>query len=197
MQTSRRAEYAAATRQAIIAASRELFLAKGYVKTTVNEIARTARVAPATVYAVGGGKQDLLRTVIQDGTANLPCGPLFAASVGAAGEPDEVLQLVVHATREAFEAWADLMRVVTDTAPHEPAAAESLRVAQEGLRSGLALGARRLESLGALRLGVDQATDVLYYYLGTTSWSTLTGDNAWTLDRAERWLLVAVRTALL
>ncbi|GAB7045715.1 TetR/AcrR family transcriptional regulator [Catenuloplanes indicus] len=196
MQTSRRAEYAEATRQAIIAASRELFVTKGYVKTTVNEIARTARVAPATVYAVGGGKQDLLRTVIQDG----PASPVFdslRAGIEAATEPGEVLRLVVRASREAFAAWADLMRVVTDTAPHEPAAAESLRVSRQIQRDCLAAAARRLESLGALRPTVDEATDVLYYYLGNASFFTLTGDNGWTLDGAEHWLLSALHKALL
>ena len=196
MQSSRRAEYAEATRQAIIAASRELFVTKGYVKTTVNEIARTARVAPATVYAVGGGKQDLLRTVIQDGATGPAFAPLYAA-IGAATEGGEVLRLIVRATRETFAEWADLMRVVTDTAPHEPAAAESLRVAQESQRNGLGCAARRLESLGALRITVDEATDVLYFYLGNASYVTLTGDNGWSLDHAERWLLSALRKALL
>ncbi|MDP9793919.1 AcrR family transcriptional regulator [Catenuloplanes nepalensis] len=196
MQPSRRAEYAEATRQAIIAASRELFVTKGYVKTTVNEIARTARVAPATVYAVGGGKQDLLRTVIQDGPASPAFEPLRTGIV-AATDPGEVLRLVVRASRDAFAAWADLMRVVTDTAPHEPAAAESLRVARQVQRDCLATAARRLESLGALRLGVDEATDVLYYYLGNSSFFTLTGDNGWTLDDAERWLLGALHKTLL
>ncbi|GAB7036598.1 MULTISPECIES: TetR/AcrR family transcriptional regulator [Catenuloplanes] len=196
MHTSRRAEYAEATRQAIIAASRELFVTKGYVKTTVNEIARTARVAPATVYAVGGGKQDLLRTVIRDGTAS-PAFDSLQAGIGAATEPGEVLRLVVRASREAFAAWADLIRVVTDTAPHEPAAAESLRVSRQFQRDCLAAAARRLESLGTLRLTVDEATDVLYYYLGNSSFFTLTGDNGWTLDGAERWLLGALHKALL
>jgi AcrR family transcriptional regulator len=196
VQTSRRAEYAEVTRQAIIAASRELFVAKGYVKTTVNEIARSARVAPATVYAVGGGKQDLLRTVIRDGAADCTIGPTMTA-VTDATDPDEVLRLTVRATRESFAAWADLMRVVADTAPHEPAAAESLSLVQASQRASLASAARRLESLGALRMGVPEATDVLFYYLGNASYFTLTGDNGWTLECAERWLLEAVRRALL
>ncbi|WP_033337784.1 TetR/AcrR family transcriptional regulator [Catenuloplanes japonicus] len=196
MQTSRRAEYAEATRQAIIAASRELFVSKGYVKTTVNEIARSARVAPATVYAVGGGKQDLLRTVIRNGAADCAMSPTITA-VAETLDPDEVLRLTVRITRESFAEWADLMRVVADTAPHEPAAAESLRLVHESQRAALTSAARRLETLGALRVDVREATDVLFYYLGNASYFTLTGDNGWSLEDAERWLLGALRRALL
>ena len=53
---SRRAEYAKATEAAIIAAARALFAQRGYVSTKVDDIAERARVAPATVYAVTGGK---------------------------------------------------------------------------------------------------------------------------------------------
>ncbi|MFI5843185.1 TetR/AcrR family transcriptional regulator [Catenuloplanes sp. NPDC051500] len=196
MQTSRRAEYAEATRQAIIAASRELFVAKGYVKTTVNEIAKSARVAPATVYAVGGGKQDLLKTVIRGSAEECAISPAMTAIVEAT-DPDEVLRRTVRATRESFAGWADLMRVVADTAPHEPAAAESLSLVQASQRASLTSAARRLESLGVLRMSVPEATDVLFYYLGNASYFTLTGDNGWSLDSAERWLLESVRRALL
>src|SRR5689334_18609086 len=66
--TGRRAEYAEATRVAIATAARELFMQQGYFGTTVDDIAAAARVAPATVYAVGGGKQGLLKSVIESAT---------------------------------------------------------------------------------------------------------------------------------
>jgi len=46
---SRRAEYAEATRRAIIAAARELFVERGYTATKVDQVAALARVSPATV----------------------------------------------------------------------------------------------------------------------------------------------------
>jgi hypothetical protein len=52
-----------ATRQAIVGAARRLFSERGYFTTKVDDIAALARVAPATVYAVSGGKQGLLRTL--------------------------------------------------------------------------------------------------------------------------------------
>src|ERR1700735_2268271 len=61
---SRREEYAEATRRAIVAAARRLFSERGYFATKVDEIAAEARVSPATVYAVSGGKQGLLRALM-------------------------------------------------------------------------------------------------------------------------------------
>ena len=69
---SRRDEYAEATWQAVVTAARELFGEAGYSRTIVQQIARRARVSPATVYAQCGGKQGLLKTLMDSWTA----GPL-------------------------------------------------------------------------------------------------------------------------
>lgn len=61
----RRKEQASATRDAVLAAARELFVRDGYRSTTVNAIARRAGVAVDTVYAAIGRKPDLLREVVE------------------------------------------------------------------------------------------------------------------------------------
>ena len=61
----RRKEQASATRGAVLAAARELFVGDGYRSTTVNAIARRAGVAVDTVYAAIGRKPDLLREVVE------------------------------------------------------------------------------------------------------------------------------------
>ncbi|MFB7978493.1 TetR/AcrR family transcriptional regulator [Streptomyces vinaceus] len=53
--SGRRAGYTAATRQAILAAARQLFVERGYFGTRVEDIGRAARVTVPTVYATGGG----------------------------------------------------------------------------------------------------------------------------------------------
>jgi AcrR family transcriptional regulator len=45
-------------------AARLLFAQQGYFATTIEQIAQQARVAPATVYPVTGGKQGLIRTLV-------------------------------------------------------------------------------------------------------------------------------------
>ncbi len=193
----RRAEYAAATRQAIHDAARELFTTKGFFATTVDDIAAAARVAPASVYAVAGGKQGLLTSIIEDRTVAPDVEETYARIV-AHEDAAELLRFITRATRVRFENARSLMRVVTDTAPHEPAAAQALRSAYASLRTGLELTARRLAELNALRDGIDveAATDTLWFYLCNGAYFTLTDANHWSLDRAEEWLFEALRTAL-
>src|SRR4051812_35234799 len=59
----RRREQAAATRLAILEAAERLFAERGYVATSVGDIAAGAGVALKTVYAVFGTKPELLRAL--------------------------------------------------------------------------------------------------------------------------------------
>ena len=69
---TRRDEYAQATRQAILDSARALFAERGYFATKVDDIAAKARVAPATVYAVTGGKYGLLTELTRIWTRPIP-----------------------------------------------------------------------------------------------------------------------------
>lgn len=195
--TGRRAEYAEATRRAILTAARDLFIAQGYGATTVDDIAAAARVAPATVYAVGGGKKGLLASTVAAAATAAGVQEAYA-TITDHRDADGLLRWIVHETRARFERWSDLMRVVAEAAPTEPAAAAALDLARVSLRGGLARTAARLDSLGRLRaeVDVDQATDVLWFHLNNSAYSALTLDNGWSLDRAEGWLLEALRRAL-
>ena len=75
---TRRQEYAEATRQAIVDTARRLFAERGYFATKVDDIAAEARVAPATVYAVTGGKLGLLNELITTWTTD----PIVEATIG-------------------------------------------------------------------------------------------------------------------
>jgi AcrR family transcriptional regulator len=196
--TSRRAEYAAATKLAIHAAARDLFLSKGYVATTVDDIAAGARVAPATVYAVGGGKQKLLATVVEE-AVSASTGTTIYEQLDGAPDAEALLRLITATTRTKFERWRDVMRVVTATAGHEPAAAQALEAARGAMRHGFERTARRLRELNALRDGLTErrATDLLWFYLGNAAYDTLTQDNGWSLDEAEEWALTTLRRELL
>lgn len=196
--TGRRGEYAQLTRQAILDAARDLFVRKGYFDTKVEEIARTARVAPATVYAVGGGKHGLLRTLIESGTTAEDI-PGILARIESITEPRELIAFVVHATRVKFEQWSGLMRQVIAAAPQEPSVREVLQIAHDSMRGGLALTARQLAGMGALREGMDasDATDLLWLHLCNASYFVRTDDLGWSLDKSETWLNDALPFALL
>ena len=115
---SRRQEYAEATRQAILAAARTLFAERGYFATRVEDIATEARVAPATVYAVTGGKSGLLAELIRTWTTD-PIVEATLESVASSRSGRAILDEVAAASRRMRENFADIMRVLLTTAPHD------------------------------------------------------------------------------
>jgi AcrR family transcriptional regulator len=195
---SRRAEYAEATRRAIIAAARELFAERGYTATKVDEVAALARVSPATVYAVAGGKQGLLHTLVDDWTQAPEVDEAYRA-IEASDTADGVLSIVAATCRQMRCDWGDVMKIVLATAPLDETAAATLRTATDRYRAGTHLAARRLADLGALKPGlrIDDANDILWFYFGYSGFFTLMEDNAWSADRAEEWLREMAAIAVL
>jgi AcrR family transcriptional regulator len=195
---SRREEYAEATRRAIVAAARRLFSERGYFATKVDEIAALARVAPATVYAVSGGKQGLLRTLMETVTTD-PIVEAMIRRVAQLDDPLVILNLVAATVRSVREEAGDIMRVLLNTAPHDKAVSESLAIATTRYREAFVPIAQRLMDLGALREGfdLDQTVDVLWFYFGYSGLFTLHDENGWSYERAERWLCNEASRALL
>jgi AcrR family transcriptional regulator len=194
----RRADYAALTRRAIIDAARALFAAKGFFATTVEDIASSARVAPATVYAVGGGKHGLLRALM-DEWQNAPVIEATFEHIAALSDGEAILRATAAGTREMREEWGDVMRTVLATAPHDPRVAEALASVTASYRQAVQHVVQRLADTGALNPGtsVAAAADILWFYFGYSSYFTLTDENGWTLPQAEKWLLAQASTTLL
>ena len=195
---SRREEYAEATRQAIVEAARVLFSQKGYFATKVDEIAGLARVAPATVYAVTGGKQGLLRTLV-DGLSADPIAAEMLGRIAQMDNPAAIVRLVAQVCRRLREEFGDTVRVMITTAPHDPKIAEMQAEATAQYRAAFAPVAQRLLDLGGLRDGMDvtQAVDVFWFYFGYAGLFVLHDDNCWSYARAEQWLCEEASHALL
>jgi AcrR family transcriptional regulator len=195
---SRREQYAQVTRQAIVDAARKLFAERGYFATKVDDIAAEAQVAPATVYAVTGGKQGLLEEMVRLWSTD----PAIAASMeqtDQAGDAHQVIDVLAAASRQMREEWADVIHILLSTAPHDSAIAEALESPTHIYRSSIARMAERLKQLGSLRPGIDtgQAADILWFYFGYGSYYTLHEENGWDYERAERWLVEQASHALL
>lgn len=62
---SRRAEYAEATRTALVDAGKDLFAKKGFAETSTEEIVRKARVTRGALYHHFTGKSDLFEAVVE------------------------------------------------------------------------------------------------------------------------------------
>ena len=184
----RREQAAAATREAILDAARELFATRGYACTTVAQIAEAARVAANTVYTSVGGKPQLLAAIMEGGTGDPGVAETLTA-VARTTNPAEVIRLTAAGTRQVNERQAKAVTILLDSARVDPAAAEMLQVSMRIYRDTLNALAQRLEDLGALDpADRHRAGDVFWYLFGWTSWRTLIIDLGWSWDEAEKWL---------
>jgi AcrR family transcriptional regulator len=195
---TRRQDYAQATRQAIIDAARSLFAERGYFATKVDDIAVQARVAPATVYAVTGGKQNLLNILITAWTTD-PIVEQTLSHIDTSTDSVAIIREVASASRTMREAYVDVIRVMLATAPNDAAIAQQEQAATAIYRNALVPISERLVQLGGLRPGIHaaDAVDLLWFYFGYSSYFTLHDDNGWSYERAERWLASQAVAALL
>jgi AcrR family transcriptional regulator len=152
-------------------------------------------VAPATVYAVTGGKHGLIRTLV-DLWSQAPIVAQTLAREAELTDPDGILRNAAAAVRSMRQDFGDIMRLVLAAAPHNAEVAADLATATN--RAAITALAERLREVGGLRPGmsVRQATDVLWFYFGYAGYFTLVDDDGWTYARAERWLVDQAASAL-
>src|SRR3954468_9339691 len=124
----RRTEQAVATRRAVLEAARELFVADGYVATTVAGVARRARVAVDTVYATVGRKPELLREVLETAISGtdvpVPAEQRdYVKAARAARGARAKIALYVEGLVAVQQRLAPVFLAVRDAAAADPAAA--------------------------------------------------------------------------
>ena len=194
----RREEYADQTRAAVIAAARRLFAENGFFQTKVEQIAQLSRVSPATVYAQCGGKQGLLRSLM-DSWTQAPVIVEFHRESLAAADAALVMQTLSTAYLQITEQWGDVIRVVIDVAPHDDESGAVLATAQRRHNRNLAEICRHLEDIGALRDDVDGrlARRIITYYYGIDGLLRTRDVFGWSLKRSNQWLLAHASAAVL
>jgi len=128
-----------ATRNRVVTAARDLFLERGYVATTVSDIAKTAGVALQSVYTAGQSKVDLLHLVIDLAVAGdsedvmlLERPEFIAISEGPTAERQvEVMATLIATTMERL---APIWVAYREAAAVDPKAAASLVAAHQRRR---------------------------------------------------------------
>lgn len=192
----------AATRQAVLRAARELFVAQGYVATTVAQIAERAGVALQSVYATGA-KAELLHLVRDELIAGDQREVLMVdrAEIAALAQMSDPVQQV--------EAFAEIHARIIDRALDILVAEREAAVVDAGVAAVLAEqhqlrlktygGIARMLPASALASGLDHdaAADVLWTIASPEAGLLLRRTRGWTLRQHQSWLARTLIRSLL
>jgi len=189
-----RRERSVLTRRTVVDAAAQLFIERGYVATTIEDVAERAGVATQTVYYVFGTKPKLLAAVVD-------------TSVAGDVEPVPVLERAwVEVLRQQRNVTSAIERLVDDSlailARMSPVYEVVRRAAADPEVSDLLESTRRrrrvdqralidvLADSGHLRADVDAdtAADVLYGLMNEEVFQLFVGDCAWDIERFRAWV---------
>jgi AcrR family transcriptional regulator len=200
----RRAQKAERTRQSVIGAAEQLFVARGYVSTSVQDIAHAAGVSRATVFNAVGGKAAVLRacydvaTVGDDQPEPLP---QRAAMVAVREEPDgrRAIALYAEVIAEVGHRLSGIYEVFRSAATTD----EEIRVQWQEIQAERLAGSRRfveiLAGKGALRAHLDphQAGDVVWVHIDASLYHRFVVERGWSPTSFTDWFTRSLSDFLL
>jgi AcrR family transcriptional regulator len=204
--TRRRQAQARETQRHIAEAARELFIVRGWVATSIREVAERAGVSVQTIYnAFEGGKAAIFRRVMDivvvgdDEPLAMAERPEYQAMFETE-DPVEMLRIGVGLTVALFRRMEPLMPTIRAAVAADPTVAEDWRANYGQARyDGTAAGMARLAELDALRPGVDvtRATDIMWTLLSVESYEALVIARGWSPDDFAAWALDTLQATLL
>ena len=178
--------------QAILTAAATLFRTKGYLATSIDDIAAEAGVARPTVFAAVGPKSTMLKLVVDHATtgddAPIPVAER-AWSREALDAEDPVTSLRLHArnSRRICERVADLLWAVESAAAVDTDAAALWADLQEQRRTSMRTFVQSLARKTELREDVRTITETMWAMIPAL-YLRLVRDARWPPDRFETWL---------
>jgi AcrR family transcriptional regulator len=199
----RRAQ-AAATRRSIIDAATRRFIERGFVATSVDDIARAAGVSRATVFTAVGGKATLLKTaydvtlVGDDEPVPMPQRP-WAQGVRRATTAAEML-----------DAYADLVLVlsgrvgpITEAIRGAASADPEVRAVWEKIQEERRIGAGNIVRFAIERGGIradldpEAAADVIWLLNDPSLYVRLVIERGWSPQDFRDWVAATLKSQLL
>ncbi|MDP9986392.1 TetR/AcrR family transcriptional regulator [Arthrobacter sp. FW306-05-C] len=191
----RRKQQAAATRDAVLAAARELFVGEGYRSTTVAGIARRAGVAVDTVYAAIGRKPDLLREVVEtaiSGTGHaVPAESRdYVIRLREAERAADKISIYAHALAAIQPRLAPVYVALRDAAGTDADCAALWREISDRRAANMLKFVEDLAATGELRTDRPAAelADAVWSMNGPEYWVLLVDQRGWTPEQFAGWL---------
>lgn len=190
----KRAERSRRTREKLIEAARELFVAQGYGATSLQELADRAGVAVQTVYFVFRNKRTLFKEVVDTSIAGdtEPVATMDREWFRAAcAEPTAAGQLRahVHGTREILGRVAPIMPLIAAAAATDPQIAAQWPDGPDPRYTVHYAAAQALAGKPDARpdVSVAMAADLLFGLLSPQLYLLFVQDRGWSPDGWEEW----------
>jgi len=191
--SARREEQARETRRRILAAAHDLFVAKGYGRTTIAEVAREAGVAVETIYAVFRNKPTLLHRV-WDVTVGGDDEDVLVHErpelLAVRHEPDLATRLrrLAAVNTGLARRFAPLMIALRGAAASDPAALAMLAETDRQRRESMSVHAREAAATGRLAVSEEECLDVLWATTDGSLWHRFVRELNWPDERYADWL---------
>jgi AcrR family transcriptional regulator len=191
--SSRRRAQARETQRAVLDAARQLFVEKGYGRTTIADVARSAGVSVETVYGAFGNKATLLHRLWDvtiggdDEEITYHERPEILA---LRAEPDLARRFAMQAAlfTQTARRIVPFLLAVQGAAATEPAAAEMLAEMGRQRLEGLSVMAREAAATGQLAVTETECRDFVWATTDGVLWQRLVNERGWSDERFQDWL---------
>jgi AcrR family transcriptional regulator len=191
-----RQRQALATRQVIVDAACELFLAQGYLATTIEAISARAGVAVSTVYAVFRNKRGILQAIREKWHQESGQRDIYQQALEQS-DPKRRLELAAHATRRQWETGSVMITIYQAAAALDPDAAAELATALQGRRTFLKHFIDEMAEQLHPDLSPARAIALFYTLTQPTIYQDLVGGEGWETLEYEVWLAETLQQQLL
>lgn len=211
-QNASKRKYDATRRQAkaleaqakIIETARALFIAKGYAGVSIEAIARQAKVAPETIYAVFTNKRTILSRAVglaveTDGGPIPALLSAYIREVAAERDQHRQIQMFAQRMRVFFSHIAPLVEVMRTAAKTESEINSLLKKYLDDRFQGMGFFIDCLLANGPLRDGLSKlsAVETIWALASAEIYNLLVGNRGWPGEEYEVWLSESLDRLLL
>lgn len=192
-----------ATRRTIVETAHRLFIQRGYMATTIDQIALASGVAVQTVYNSIGAKRIVLAAVLDHVTAGpespAPVPVFMRRRVAATRTGSGAVRVLAAWFADVHGRVGPMLRILRDAAAFDTEIAEVERERDARRFHNYHEAARVMAERGDLRAGlpIPDAAAVIWSLGNAEIYRFLVLEQAWTPDRYRRWLERGLRTQLL
>jgi len=200
--SSVRDEQAARTRARILDAAAELFLDRGYARTTMKDVAEAADAARDTVHAVFGGKARLLTALVDarlvpDGSvANITQRP-DAQAIKDEVDQRKQIQLFAEFIAGVSTGLRPVFEVLRTASAVEPEMAPVYREMDHYRLQNMHVYAKWIAARGPLRVSTKRAGEILWTLASPDVARMLCDELGWSQKEHARWLADSLTRMLL